>query len=175
MRDFVKILRERNVRCKERGAGFGVFKVGIGMHRACRCRATFYFLNGVDHPNEAGCRTLYVKSMDCLSLHFHHHNIFRVHPLSNRTRCTCCSHADVILSNGCLPICTVTHCPGIGMQPPPNQVPRGRETPPPLGSDLISGIDIQSTKGGCLMRQFPLVISPLLESPQYFQCNYQQV
>ena len=43
------------------------------------------------------------------------------------------------------------------MQLLPSQGPRGRDTPPSLGSDLISGIDIQSTKGGCSMCQFPLV------------------
>ena len=43
------------------------------------------------------------------------------------------------------------------MQPPPNRLPRGRDTPPSLGSDLISGIDIQSTKGGSRICRYSLV------------------
>ena len=74
-------------------------KLGLSWLRsACIAPAAAGSLsNGVDHPDEAGCRTLYVKSMDC-SFTALPSSISRAYPLSNRTRSRWCSHADVMLS-----------------------------------------------------------------------------
>ena len=56
----------------------------------------------------------------------------------------CLTSASIPFSTG-----AITHSPGIGMQLLANRTPRGTDHNTLLGSDLISGIDIQSTEGGC--------------------------